>query len=68
MTIAVGIDLQHGNAIEAIWPIRLDQFLRQYITEDETYAAEKTVPMNNAPRVLSTGINAGMADESQERE
>ena len=34
----------------------------------ETYIDERTVPMNNAPRVLSTGIDAGMVDGSQKRD
>jgi hypothetical protein len=68
MTITVGIDLQHGDTIETIWPIRLNQVLRQYVTENGTYVAERIVPMNNAPRVLSTGIDAAMEDKNQERE
>ncbi len=68
MTIIVGIDLQPSNTIHTRWPIGLDQVLRQCITDSETHIDEKTVPMNNAPRVLCTGINAGIADKSQERE
>jgi hypothetical protein len=33
----------------------------------ETHIDERTVPMNNEPRVLSTGINAGMAVKSQKK-
>ncbi len=47
-------------------PIGL-KVLQQWITNGETHIDERTVPMNNAPRVLCTGINAGMADKSQER-
>jgi hypothetical protein len=36
-------------------------------TEIETYIDERTVPMNNEPRVLSTGINAGMAVKIQNK-
>ncbi len=68
MTIIVGVDLQPGNTIDARWPIRLDQVLQQRITDSETHIDERTVPMNNAPRVLCIGINAGMANKSQERE
>jgi hypothetical protein len=32
------------------------------------YIDERTAPMNNAPRVLSTGTDAGMVDRSLERE
>ena len=31
----------------------------------ETHIDERTVPTNKAPRVLSTGINAGIAEKSQ---
>ena len=68
MTIIVGIDLQPGNTIDTRWSIRLDQPLRQYIADSETHMDERMVPMNNAPRVLCIGINAGMGDKSQERE
>jgi len=68
VTIIVGIDLQPGNTIDARWPIGLDQILRRSITDSETHIDERTVPMNNAPRVLCTGVSAGMADKSQERE
>jgi hypothetical protein len=34
----------------------------------ETHIDERTVPMNNEPRVLSTGNNAGMAVKIQRRE
>ncbi len=60
--------MQPGNTIQTIWPIGLDQVLRQCIRDSETHIDERTAPMNNAPRVLCTGINAGMADKSQERE
>jgi hypothetical protein len=36
-------------------------------TDSETNIDERTVPMNNEPRVLSTGNNAGMAEKSQRK-
>ena len=62
MIIIVGIDLQPGDTIDTKWPIALDQVPRRCITDGETHIDERTVPMNNAPRVLCKGINAGMAD------
>ena len=48
---------------------RLGQVLQQRITDcaSETHMDERIVPTNNAPRVLFTGIDAGMATKSQER-
>ena len=34
-------------------------------TGSETYMDERTVPMNNAPTVLSTGNNAGIVDNQE---
>ena len=62
MTIIVGIHLQPGNTIDTRLPIGLDQVLRQCIIESETHIDERIVAMNNAPRVLSTGIKAGMPE------
>jgi hypothetical protein len=37
-------------------------------TDSEAYIDERIVPMNNAPRVLSRGINAGMAEKDLNKE
>ena len=37
-------------------------------TDSETHIDERTVPMNREPRVLSRGINAGMAANGLKRE
>lgn len=37
-------------------------------TDSETYTDERTVPMNNAPRELSRGYNAGMAEKGLKSE
>lgn len=67
MSTIVGIDLQPSNTIDTRWPIRLDQLLGHCITDSETHIDERTAPMSKAPRVLSIGINAGMAHKSRER-
>jgi hypothetical protein len=36
-------------------------------TDIETHIDERTVPMYNDPRVLSKGINAGMAEKIQKK-
>ena len=67
MTIIVGINLQPGNTIDTRWrsdPIRSCDSVLQAAC-DETHIDERTVAMNNAPRVLSTGIRAGMEVESK---